>query len=137
MAKKLRLFKSARFFTAVNKYGNRTLAVEDVERIKDMLRYDVAFMNDQYPGVVAFVKYGTRGAGTHEGKVTLARWDSFGVKLVPLKDLPPLISAASDREAWFTYRHPRNAEGRIDSGAHERVTFASFFNEEDTGSNWA
>jgi hypothetical protein len=106
------------------------LTPDDAVRLKDMLRYDVAFMCDEHPGLVAFVKYATRGAGTHEGRPTLARWDSFSVKLVPLVTPAPNFNITS--ETWFTYRHPRRSGEATDYKALERVSAARFFGEEDS-----
>jgi hypothetical protein len=100
----------------------------DVERLADMLRYDVAFMCDAYPGVVAFPTFQTRGAGLHKAKATLGRWASFGARLVPLDGEAPTIDTS--RAEWVTYRHPKDpATGATNFSKFERVTIQQFFAE--------
>jgi hypothetical protein len=76
--------------------------------IGDMLRYDFAFACTEYPDYVVFPQFKTKD-GTMGGRITHGRWESFGVKLMPLDK--KILDAIADHvlefpEKWKTRLHP-------------------------------
>lgn len=80
----------------------------DAANIEDMLRYDLGFVSDEEPNIVAFPVFHSR-YGNYGGYVTHARWASFGVTLKPASDDNPLINVPGGilerADKWHTYRH--------------------------------
>lgn len=88
----------------------------------DMLRYDTAFVNDDFPGIVAFPKFQTK-YGNFGGDPTVARWGSFGVALRQAGDVPSLAMT----DAWYTYRHPRvRPHGPVDYSELVKVALTRY-----------
>lgn len=79
---------------------------EVISHIKDMVRYDGAFINRDVPGIIAFPTWKTK-EGDLYGKQTTGRWNSFGVKISPLTmSLPTMLQQDPFLvpDAWITYR---------------------------------
>lgn len=91
---------------------------------RDMLRYDFAFVDPADPTLVAFPTF-KNGLGDVrlDRRVTPDRWASFDVRLT--RTDPP-IDGTSRHAEWITYRHPRDAYGRLDYGKLVPVTLAAF-----------
>ena len=78
--------------------------------IRDMLRYDCAFISDAHPGIVAFPVFKTKH-GDLGGPITVDRWRSFGVKFEPhdIDDAKAFeLRDELSRDKWHTYRHVRD-----------------------------
>jgi hypothetical protein len=106
--------------------------------IADMLRYDLAFINPKVPDLVAFPVFQVAN-GTLGGEPTVGRWSSFGYKHIGKRKnvleafamLPVgLAIEESDKNDWYTYRHPKLPDGRTDYTALTRVTLLDFLNQE-------
>jgi hypothetical protein len=100
------------------------------DRIKDMLRYDVAFINDKYPGIIALPSW----AGDAVRKPTLERWRSFNLILraVDSTKIAEWRESFEGRpQEWRTHRHPRNADGVREYSRLEPITLRQILNARD------
>jgi hypothetical protein len=84
----------------------------------DMLRYDLAFTNPEFPGIVAFPRFAT-SSGPLGGRVTRARWESFLIKVDPWvvdNDIDEKVRESFRRnpQKWVTYQHPQEKNGPTD-----------------------
>jgi hypothetical protein len=110
----------------------------DLQVPKDMLRYDVAFINDAHPGVVAFPVFSVPKLGAFGGKVTHGRWHSFLYVLThhaltgeQVRDHKLSITSGG----WYTYRHPSIMtvyKGPVDYGSLVRVELEAYLKARDT-----
>lgn len=92
---------------------------------EDMLRYDQAFTCDErFPGVVIFPTYTVKGRGISKGDPTLARWQSFLIKLSASLDLDGEIadSLLQHPEEWVTYHHPAGNYEKLDPKTYKQFT---------------
>lgn len=91
--------------------GGEPAAVED-EQVRDLLRYDLAFMHPSYPGVVAFPEFSVHG-GNLGGRPTVTRWRSWRIGIGAQVRIEPHEVRSVERfpETWYTFRHPTE-EGR-------------------------
>lgn len=89
-------------------------------KFDDMLRYDQAFVCDAAPGVIMFPQFKTR-YGILGGRVTAARWQSFGVRMKREDFLPDVVSSG-----WYTFVHPKNEHGQRDYSRLEKRTLKQF-----------
>lgn len=121
-AKPLRTFKSVTYLQAIGGNG-KPLTFEYRDLIADMLRYDVAWVSERHPGIIAFITFAVRGSGIFKANPTVRRWESFGVSLrrIPKEECPVLDTA---RDVWVSYRHPKG------NYSFEQVTMTDFFKEE-------
>lgn len=127
------------FYRLHDVLGSRSSASKEMqvtqlfEQVRDMLRYDTAFIPMASQGledaIVAFpcIKYLKCGSGG--GKPTLARWESFGLRLEPADDLALTLRPTIPQ--WITYRHPRLPHGPVDYGRLEPVALAAILAGED------
>ena len=110
----------------------------------DMLRYDLAFVNDEEPGLVAFPTF----SSGHGGKVTIDRWHSHGYQLKPIVERSGVeegqrvstgrneawhrLDYFEQREnvkagrGWFTFRRPLGNDGTPDYSALAKVPLTMF-----------
>ena len=105
------------------------LHVEEPE-VRDMLRYDQAFVSDADPGVVALPSW----VGDRMRHPTHDRWHTFGVVLeeIPGSESHGFREQAVGRpETWRTYRHPFNADGARDYGTLEPITLGAILRATD------
>lgn len=105
-------------------------------KLADMLRYDVAFQSTVSPEYIAFPVFQTKH-GNLGGNINHARWHSFGVYVKYISDeAGEVLSKASQTkpDAWITYRHPRDAEGRYDYHKLVPVSLETFCSAKDTDS---
>lgn len=111
----------------------------------DMLRYDVAFVRDQDPTLLAFPVFSTKTGALGTGP-TLGRWNSFllypkvlgkwtnrtGVvwsnptrQLVPTTLMDAAMGFLSPSPVgWTTYRHPKDSDGAENYGRLMPMTLA-------------
>lgn len=76
---------------------------------EDMLRYDCAFANEEFPNVVAFPEFKEKGQGRWGGIPTTARWASFGIAIRAIRE-PERQNILTAPEKWYTVRHGRGLE---------------------------
>jgi len=107
----------------------------DMESIRDMLRYDLAFVHPDWPGIVAFpvfrTKYGNLG-----GTVTKKRWQSFAVNVGAIGlstgghyELVEHMNRHAD--SWLTYQHPTVGHNPTDYGRLEPFSFKRYLEIKD------
>jgi hypothetical protein len=97
----------------------------EVTNIEDMLRYDLAFQHKTERGLIAFPIFQTP-SGAAGGQITLARWDSFGLKATPLSRQDNLtLQNSMNVDDWTTYQHPR-ITGPTDYNRLVRVPLARY-----------
>lgn len=107
---------------------------------RDMLRYDVAFVNVRHPGFVAFPVFNGSKFGDLGGKVTHERWHSFSVVLEArhLSDVEVGKNGLNlNNHGWHTYRHPSIFEGPHHKGPVDylglvRVELSAYLDAKDT-----
>lgn len=103
---------------------------------KDMLRYDLAFHRPASadPLLIAIPTLKIRGRGVVKGKMTEARWASFGVILRPVTPSEYEMlnrSWEKEAEAWVTYRHPRDLHKGTDYSTLAPITLAKILAARD------
>ena len=103
--------KKVSFYRVSSRFAHEDPAIfAENEGMKDMLRYEMAFLNRNFPGVIAFPTFQSKSGGTYPGEVTYGRWNSMGFKIEPLntkKDdqyfalYQNFLSSASE---WVSFR---------------------------------
>jgi hypothetical protein len=122
--------KKVVFYRIHPRYARKAAGQElqsEIESLRDMFRYDLAFHHPDDLTLVAFPVLFEKGYGSCGGEVTAARWDSFGVTLSPISGVPQLWV---DKTAeWRTYRHPRTEHRVIDYSRLEPIALAEFLKD--------
>jgi hypothetical protein len=105
------------------------------EVIPDMLRYDIAFVNDKKPGIVAYPTYSIAKQGTSKGIPTFDRWSSFGAghERIPITGNEEAeLKESFMSDPWYTLRMPgagRSPE-EINKDGYVVVSVQQFFEED-------
>jgi hypothetical protein len=80
----------------------------NASHLEDMLRYDIAFQYAEDPLLIAFPVFQTK-SGNMGGRITQARWESFGVRIsVVNRQETARLQADLKPEEWITYRNIRD-----------------------------
>lgn len=111
--------KNLRFYT-VTRFGQPCDYTEMNNDLQDMLRYDLAFICEKYPTVLAIPTLYNKHLGSNKGSPTTLRWRSFGCVLINISDhdiiqeLSDDIKSFNGQHEWFTYHHPDLIDGGMD-----------------------
>lgn len=100
------------------------------ENMKDMLRYDEAFVNDDRPGVMVSFRANVPGRGKHRSDITPDRWLSMGFKVRKHPELTLTISEVMQEwDKWYSMRHPYDPQRGTQYGQWEKVTLQQWLTE--------
>lgn len=105
----------------------------EVDAYKDMLRYDLAFVNPELPGIVAFPVFNEKN-GRLGGVVTAPRWRSFCVVIEPVADDTEHARchlAFQRADNWTTYQHPSPEFGPTDYGTLHPFSLKRYLEAKD------
>ncbi len=109
---------------------NRIGLGDDLPKLADMLRYDVAFQCQADPHLIAFPVFQTKD-GNLGGTITHGRWLSFGVLVKYLTDAQEALAKGYKQSQWITFHHPRNEFDQLDYSKLVPVTLEAYCQAKD------
>jgi hypothetical protein len=98
------------------------------DQMKDMLRYDEAFVNDEKLGVMLTFRANVPGRGKHRSDITPDRWLSMGFLVRKHPDLTLTMSEVMQEwDKWYSMRHPYDTT--TGTQRYEKVTLHQWLTE--------